>query len=158
MELNSKGKKCYHLRPEEEYLGKIVGRKSVKVGFIDTMDMWNHPHILKKLKDSVGLLTIIEVLSKTFQNYSSFTWTYKKTPLRWDEKHEHSFECQKCINECSSPIHSNERGKVQSWYRRFVHCQRGWTITSSKWCLTVYCISLHLLESKKSTVLRERNH
>lgn len=39
MELNSKGKKCYHLRPEEEYLGKIVGRKSVKVGFIDTMDM-----------------------------------------------------------------------------------------------------------------------
>lgn len=34
-----KREKCYHLRPDEEYLGKTVGRKSVKVGFIDTMDM-----------------------------------------------------------------------------------------------------------------------
>lgn len=40
MELNLKGEKpCYHLRPEEEYLGKTVGRKRVKISFIDTMDM-----------------------------------------------------------------------------------------------------------------------
>lgn len=32
-------KNCYHLRPEEEYLGKTVGRKRVKISFIDTMDM-----------------------------------------------------------------------------------------------------------------------
>lgn len=66
MELNLKGKKCYYLRLEEEYLGKIVGRKSVKVGFIDIMDMWNYLYILKKLKDFVGLLIIIEVLLKIF--------------------------------------------------------------------------------------------
>lgn len=34
-----RGKTCYHLRPEEEYLGKTVGRKRVKISFIDTMDM-----------------------------------------------------------------------------------------------------------------------